>query len=203
MRPLVGLTWDIYSYMFMAYESCRRRSKSRASQSGVGTTPTRGGPGSRGEIGSALQHFQAPGLPLSPNGTRNDGADADQRCQDPVHSKAFAELGSAAPPVRHHNWADAQRDRQPRLNDGPTSRAGAWLKAARARNLRLEYRFDRLFEEKLAQVFQALAPAKLGIIGAAAETKEAMNDKARSHLRASVIGLDRRRTTRSRARRQR
>src|SRR5258708_22141651 len=114
----------------MAYESCRRRSKSRASQSGVGTGPTRGGHGGRGEIGSALQHFQAPGLPLSPNGTRDDGADADRRCQDPVHSKAFAELGSAAPPVRHHNWTDAQRDREPRLNGGPTSRARAWLRAA-------------------------------------------------------------------------
>jgi hypothetical protein len=52
----------------------------------------------------------------------------------------------------------------------------------------LEYRFDRLFEEKLAQVFQALAPAKVGIIGAVAGTKEDMNDKARSHLRASVVG---------------
>jgi hypothetical protein len=51
----------------------------------------------------------------------------------------------------------------------------------------LEYRFDRLFEEKLAQVFQVLAPAKCGIIGAVAETKEAMNDQTRSHLRASVI----------------
>ena len=130
MRPLTGLTWDIYSYMFMAYESCRRRSKSRASQSGVGTAPTRGGPGGRGGIGSALQHFQAPSLPLSSNGTRDDGADADRRFQDPVYSKAFAELGSAAPPVRHHNWADAQRDREPRFNDGPTSRAGAWLRAA-------------------------------------------------------------------------
>ena len=46
-----------------------------------------------------------------------------------------------------------------------------------ARNLRLEYRFDRLFEEKLAQVFQALAPAKFGIIGAVAESKETMNDQ--------------------------
>src|SRR5260370_37701243 len=116
--------------MFMAYESCRRRSKSRASQSGVGTAPTRRGPGGRDEIGSALRHFQAPGLPLSPNGTRDDGADADRRFQDPVYSKAFAELGSAAPPVRNHNWADAQRDREPRFNDGPTSRAGAWLRAA-------------------------------------------------------------------------
>ena len=52
-----------------------------------------------------------------------------------------------------------------------------------ARNLRLEFRFDRLFEEKLAQVFQALAPE---IIGAVAETREAMNDQAGSHLRAGV-----------------
>ena len=57
-----------------------------------------------------------------------------------------------------------------------------------ARNLRLEYRFDRLLEEKLAQVFQALAPEKFGIIGAGAETKEAMNDQASSHLCASVLG---------------
>ncbi len=33
-----------------------------------------------------------------------------------------------------------------------------------ARNLRLEYRFDRFFEEKLAQVFQALAPKVSGLI---------------------------------------
>jgi hypothetical protein len=130
MRPLMGLTLDTYSYMCMAYESCRRRSKNRASQSGLGTAPARGGPGGRRRIGSALQHFQAPGLPLSPNGTRDEGADAYRRCQDPVHSKAFAELGSAAPPVRHRNWADAQRDREPCLNKGPTSRAGAWLRAA-------------------------------------------------------------------------
>ena len=57
-----------------------------------------------------------------------------------------------------------------------------------ARNLRLEYRFDRLFEEKLAQVFQALAPEKFGTIGAVAETKEAMNDQAGSHLRAGILG---------------
>jgi hypothetical protein len=52
----------------------------------------------------------------------------------------------------------------------------------------LEYRFDRLLEEKLAQVFQALAPEKFGVIGAIAETKETMNDKAGSHLCASIIG---------------
>src|ERR1700687_6319684 len=121
MRPLVGLTCAIYSYMFMTYVSCRRFSKSRASQSGLGTAPTRGGSGGSRGIGSALQHFQAPGLPLSPNGTRDEGADAYWRCQDPVHCKAFAELSSAAPPVRHRHWADAQRDREPCLNKGPTS----------------------------------------------------------------------------------
>jgi len=52
----------------------------------------------------------------------------------------------------------------------------------------LEYRFDRLLEEKLAQVFQALVPEKFGNIGAIAETKEAMNDQAGSDLRAGVIG---------------
>jgi len=46
-----------------------------------------------------------------------------------------------------------------------------------SRNLRLEYRFDRLFEEKLAQVFQVLAPEKFGSIGAVAGTKEAMEGK--------------------------
>jgi len=126
----MGLTCAIYSYMFMTYGSCWRCSKSRASQYGLGTAPTRGGSGGRRGTGSALQHFQAPGLPLSPNGTRDEGADAYRRCQDPVHCKAFAELGSAASPVRHRDWADAQRDRKPRLNDGPTSRAGAWLRAA-------------------------------------------------------------------------
>jgi hypothetical protein len=54
-----------------------------------------------------------------------------------------------------------------------------------ARNLLLEYRFDRLFEEKLAQVFQALVPE---IIAAVAETREAVNDQAGSHLRAGVLG---------------
>jgi hypothetical protein len=57
-----------------------------------------------------------------------------------------------------------------------------------ARNLRLEYQFDRLLEEKLAQVFEVLAPEKFGSIGAIAETKEAMNDQAGSHLRAGVFG---------------
>jgi hypothetical protein len=126
----MGLTYDIYSYMFMTYGSCRRRSESRASQSGVGTAPTRGGLGGRRGVGSTLPHFQASGLPLSPNGTRDEGANAYRRCQNSVHSEAFSETGSAASPVRHRDGADAQRDREPCINDGPTSRAGAWLRAA-------------------------------------------------------------------------
>jgi hypothetical protein len=126
----VGLTCAAKSYIYMTYGSCRRRSKSRTSQPGLGATPARGVPSGRQGISSALRHLQAPGLSLSPNGTRDDGADAYRRCQDPLHCEAFAELGSATSSVRHRNWADAQRDCEPCLNDGPTSRAGAWLKAA-------------------------------------------------------------------------
>lgn len=44
-----------------------------------------------------------------------------------------------------------------------------------------------MLEEKLAQVFQVLAPEKFGSIGAVAEPKEAMNEQTGSYLRAGVI----------------
>ena len=43
------------------------------------------------------------------------------------------------------------------------ARARAWLsEASRLELFSLEYRFDRLFEEKLAQVFQVLVPENVG-----------------------------------------
>src|SRR5713101_287915 len=117
MRPAVDLTCVANSYIYMTYGSCQRGSKDRTSQPGLGT-------------GSALRHFQTAGLPVSAIGTGAEGAVTHRRSQDPLHGEAFAELGSAASPLRYSDRVNAQRDCQPGFDDGPTSRARAWLRAA-------------------------------------------------------------------------
>src|SRR5713101_4552944 len=130
MRPAVDLTCVANSYIYMTYGSCQRGSKGRTSQPGLGTAAALGSVGGRRGTGSALRHFQTAGLPVSAIGTGAEGAVTHRRSQDPLHGEAFAELGSAASPLRYSDRVNAQRDCQPGFDDGPTSRARAWLRAA-------------------------------------------------------------------------
>src|SRR5712692_6808305 len=130
MRATVSLTCVVKSYIYMTHGSCRRYAKGRTPQPGLGTAAARGSAGGRRGIGAALRHFQTAGLPLSANGRGIEGAVTHRRCQDPLHGEAFAELGPAASPLRQNNRVNAQRDCQPGFDDGPTSRARAWLRAA-------------------------------------------------------------------------
>ena len=129
VTPPKGLTLDIEGYIVMTHGSCLRRSKSRASEPGLGTAPTRGRCRGGVRVSSALPHFQAPGLSVCSTGSSDDVAHAGWRRKDPVHSQAFAEFSSAASSVRCFDRADTQRDCEPCLNDGPASRARAWLRA--------------------------------------------------------------------------
>jgi len=51
------------------------------------------------------------------------------------------------------------------------------------RQLQLEYRFDRLVGEKLAQAYQLLVPERSAEIGAKSE----VNDETNSHLCTGVV----------------
>lgn len=129
MRPGISLTVDTEGYMFMTYGSCRRRSKGRTSEPCLGTAPTFGRSRGRRGVGSALQDFQASGLSVRSIGASNDVAHAGWRRKDPIHSKTFADFSSAASPVCCCDRDDTQRDCEPCVNGGPTSRARAWLRA--------------------------------------------------------------------------
>ena len=116
----------------------------------------RGGPQTRPE----LFHLRAPGLSLPRAGTATQAPSPGRRCQSILHRQAFAPSRRATPHLRRYDRIDVEQGRrQPCLLGGPAPWGRSWLtgRALRREPSHLEYHFDRLLPDKLAQAYELLA----------------------------------------------
>jgi len=122
------LTYDINGRIYMSYGPCQRCPESRTAQSGSHPTsgaraPARG----RRTARSVLFHLQAPSLSLPRTGTAAQTPSPGRRCQSVVHRQALAHSGRQTSRLRRFHRIDLERDRQPCLVGGTSSRGRTWL----------------------------------------------------------------------------
>ena len=190
------LTCDINGRTYMSYASRQRCSKGRATQSGAHSSPRAGTP-ARGcrTLGSRVVGHQAPSLSLSAACSATPTTRPGTRRQGLLYGQAFAPFGGNAPDLRRLDRFDPERDRQPSRAGGTPSWGRPWLttRLGRQRTLRVEYQFDRLGAEKLAQVYACLVPDPMQLPGRAApplpgNNQEVLNDQSGRYLRPGVLG---------------
>jgi hypothetical protein len=157
------LTCDINRRIYMSNGTRQRCSKSRVDsiRRAPSSARMRHLPEAGRTLGSRVVRHQAPSLSLSPacSATLKQPVPVRRR-QGLLYRQALAPSGRKAEDLRRLNRLDPERDRRPsRASDTP-SWGRPWLTAWQAGNARCgwEYQFDRLWAEKLAQVYACLVP---------------------------------------------
>ena len=134
------LTCDIKRRTHMSYGARQRCSEGRAAQSGSHLTPrARGTTRGRRAPGPGLVHLQAPGLSLSRAGSATQTPGSGRRCQSFFYRQAVAPFGGKTPEVQCLDRIDVERNRQPSVAGGTTSRGRPWLTARQVGNERCDW----------------------------------------------------------------
>lgn len=177
----------------MTYESSQRCAEGRASKpcsrSSAEVRPTAGG--SRA-IGGRLCDLPATGLSVPTTGSAAEEAGPNERREVGVHREAVTKFDSTSAVVRKGEGVVDQRSGQSGLARIATWRAKAWVRRTPRWILVVEYRFDRLLAEKLAQVYQVLVPDKRWATGrvvpaSATPSLEVRDEQDSRHLRTSLF----------------
>ena len=122
--------------ILMTYESCQRRSESRAPQPRTGFAPAvRATSRGRRTSGPRLLNLSTAGISLPSAGTSAEGARSRDRIEAGIHGKAAARFDSAGAVVRICQTTLDQRGGQPRVNRAAATRARSWLRPDRFRHV--------------------------------------------------------------------
>lgn len=122
------LTCDIKRRIYMSYVPCQRCPESRTAQSGSHSTAgARGSARGRRTARPVLFHLQAPSLSLPRTGTAAQTPSPGRRRQSIFHRQTLAQSGGQASRLRRFHRIDLERDRQPCLVGGTSSRGRTWL----------------------------------------------------------------------------
>ena len=158
---MICLTYVTNRCINMTYRSRQRCPESQASEPRSGlVAAVRSTARRRGAIGARLCHLSTASLSIPPAGRALESASPSERIQAGVHGEAPTQFDSAGAVVRICQEDLDQRSREPGTVGAPATRGRSWLSPSRLRHgpFSLEYRFDRLLPDKLAQAYQLLVP---------------------------------------------